>query len=262
MNHRRLIIIGAAIAFAVIAFAGNLMYLNSADARANKNAKRVDIFAVKAPIKKGMTGEQVLEQELVETRKIPQELKPDTAILNLDDLRKKVAVSDLTPGQLLVAGQFADASAVPSTFAGRIPDGQVAVTISVDQVHAVAGFVQPGDKVNVLVYGKDPSSKDDRQIVRVLYQNVNVIAVGATPALQPGETRDQKQPAAPTAAASLVTLSVPLDAAERIILPASGVNGSVIYLTLVPPDSTPSKDRPPVFDLKNAYDSAPITPYE
>jgi pilus assembly protein CpaB len=261
MNHRRLIIIGAAVAFAVIAFAGNLMYLNSADARANKNVKRVDIFAVKAPIKKGMTGQQVIEQELVETRKIPQELKPETAVLNLDDLRKEVAVSDLTPGQLLVAGQFADPSAVASTFAGRIPAGQVAVSISVDQVHAVAGFVQPGDKVNVLVFGKDPNSKDDHQVIRVLYQNVNVIAVGPVAALQPGETKDPKQAAAP-AFSSLITLSVPLDAAERIILPASGANGSILYLTLVPSDSTPSKDRPPVFDLKNAYDSAPITPYE
>jgi hypothetical protein len=57
-------------------------------------------------------------------------------------------------------------------------------------------------------------------------------------------------------------LSVPLDAAERIVLPASGVNGSVIYLTLVPPDAEPTAGQPPILDLKTAFDSASITPYK
>jgi pilus assembly protein CpaB len=264
--NRRVVIVAAAVIFAVIAFIGNLLYLKSADNRAAKDARLVDVYTIKVAIPKGTAGENVVGEKMVVIEKVPESVKPQGAITNLDVLRKKVAVSNLAAGQLLVEGQFASAASAQSTFTQRIPKDQVAVSISVDQVHAVAGFVQPGDKVNVLVYGKDPSSKDGRQVVRVLYQGVNVLAVGATPALQPGESQaDIKNDSSKTptpAPASLITLAVPLDAAERIVLPASGAEGSIIYLTLVSPDSAATTQQPPTFDLKNALESASITPYK
>lgn len=265
-QNRRVVIVVAAVVFAVIAFIGNLLYLRSADTRAHKNAQLVNAYVIMTPIAKGTSGQSVIDQKMVGIKKVPQSVKPSSATVNLDSLRKLVAVSNLPAGQFLVDGQFASAATTQSTFTQRIPDGQVAVSISVDQMHAVAGFVQPGDKVNVLVYGKDPSSKDDRPTVRVLYQNVNVLGVGATPALQPGETqadvKTDASKAGSSAPSSLITLAVPLDAAERIVLPASGANGSIIYLTLVSPESTATPQQPPTFDLKSALDSASVTPYK
>src|SRR5207237_1543476 len=101
--------------------------------------------------------------------------------------------------------------------------GQVAISIQVDQIHGVANLIVPGDKVNILAAAPDGE--------RFLFQNVNVIAIGSTPAPQPGETTATT--AAPATSAGLMTFAVPPAAAAKISV-AQG-----IYLTLVPPDNQP-----------------------
>ena len=104
----------------------------------------------------------------------------------------------------------------------RIPPGQVAISVQVDQVKGVANLIVPGDQVNLLATAPDGE--------RYLYQNVNVIAVGATPAPQPGETTASTTPAG---GSGLLTFAVPPQAAAKI----SVANG--LYLTLVPPGNQP-----------------------
>jgi pilus assembly protein CpaB len=57
-----------------------------------------------------------------------------------------------------------------------IPPGMRAVSVRVNDVVSVAGFVQPGTRVDVLATG---SEGNDRQTITVL-QNVAVIAVGGS----------------------------------------------------------------------------------
>ena len=85
---------------------------------------------------------------------------------------------------------------------------------------------------------------------RYLFQNVNVLAVGSTPAPQPGENTTAA--ATPTAGGGLMTFAVPPNAAAKIAL-ANGV-----YLTLVPPGNQPVA-VPPVTP-GNLF-SGPLTPY-
>ena len=98
----------------------------------------------------------------------------------------------------------------------------MAITISVDSVRGVAGLLVPGDKVDILV--ADGASQ------RLLYQNVEVIAIGTTAAPQAGET------AAANPGSGLITFAVPPAAATRIVFAAQ--NGG-LYLALVPPDNPP-----------------------
>ena len=57
-----------------------------------------------------------------------------------------------------------------SNFTQLIPAGEVAVTASVDQVHGVANFPVPGDKVDLMVTLNDAET--------LLLQNVSVLAIG------------------------------------------------------------------------------------
>jgi Flp pilus assembly protein CpaB len=127
------------------------------------------------------------------------------------------------------------------SFAQRIPAGQVAISIQVDQIRGVANLVVPGDQVNILATAPDGE--------RYLFQNVNVIAVGSTPAPQPGETTATTTPVSGN---GLITFAVPPNAAARI----SVANG--IYLTLVPPGNQPVA-VPPV--TQGNLFSGPLTPY-
>jgi pilus assembly protein CpaB len=136
---------------------------------------------------------------------------------------------------------FVEPRAATVSFAQRSPPGQVAVTISVDNVHGVAGLIVPGDQVNIM------ASAPDGQ--RYLFQNVNVLAIGNTPAPQPGDTTATTTQ---SVGGGLMTFAVPPLAAAKIAV-ASGV-----YLTLVPPGNQPVA-VPPV--NPNSLFTGPLTPY-
>jgi pilus assembly protein CpaB len=230
-----------AVVVALVAAGAIYSYLNSVQDRAYNNAKLVKVYRVVKDIKKGLPGEQAIDQEYIKSGDIPQQYRPTTALSNINDIRGKVALNDLSTGQIVVDGMFVEPRVATVSFAQRIPPGQVAVTIQVDQIRGVAGLIVPGDQVNILAQAPDGE--------RYLYQNVNVIAVGNTPAPQPGETT------ATTTASSgggLMTFAVPPQAAAKIAI-AGGV-----YLTLVPPGNQPVPV--PTVTQGNLF-TGPLTPY-
>jgi pilus assembly protein CpaB len=245
-TRRTLIIIIAVVVGAVAAFA-TYAYVHTAQERAYDHAKLVQVFKVNKPIPKGTTGDDAIKNEWVKSGRIPQEFRPGTAITSTATLKGKVALTALSPGEIIVDGQFVDPRTAQITASQRLPAGQVSVTVSVDQVNGVGGNLVPGDKVNLLVTDKgDPTNP-----VKVLYQNVNILFIGQVAAPQPGET----QAVTPTTA-GVITFAVPPEAASRIVFASQQLGG--LYLSLVPPDNAPVQ-VPPVG--KNNTFVPQLTPY-
>ena len=242
MGNRRTVILIVAVVVALVAAGAIYSYLNSVQDRAYNNAKLVKVYRVEKDVQKGLPGEQAIDQDYVKSGDIPQKYRPTTALTDINAIRGKVALNNLSTGQIVVDGMFVEPRAATVSFAQRIPPGQVAVTVSVDTVRGVAGFVVPGDQVDLLASAPDGE--------RYLFQNVNVLAVGSTPAPQPGENTTAA--ATPTAGGGLMTFAVPPLAAAKIAI-ASG-----LYMTLVPPGNQPVA-VPPV-DQKNLF-TGPLTPY-
>jgi pilus assembly protein CpaB len=232
-----------AVVVALVAAGAIYSYLNSVQDRAYNNAKLVKVYRVDKDIKKGLPGEQAIDQDYVKSGDIPQKYRPTTALTDINAIRGKVALNDLSSGQIVVDGMFVEPRAATVSFAQRIPPGQVAVTISVDQVHGVAGLIVPGDQVNMLASAPDGT--------RYLFQNVNVLAVGNTPAPQPGDTTATSTPAA-GGNSGLMTFAVPPLAAAKITV------ASNVYLTLVPPGNQPVPV--PSVGPNNLF-QGPLTPY-
>lgn len=205
---------------AAIAAVANYAYLSSVQDRAYNNAERLKVFVVGKEIPKGLPGEQAIQEEFIKADEIPREFRPGTAITDVAALRAKVALTNLSIGQVVVDGMFVNPIEAQITFSQRIPAGHVAITVQVDQVRGVAGLLVPGDQVNILV--KDGANE------RFLFQNVPIIAIGATAAPQAGETAPAVNPGS-----GLLTFAVLPDAAAKIALASS----SDMYLTLVPKDN-------------------------
>ena len=241
MGNRRTVILIVAVVVAIVAAGAIYSYLNSVQNRAYNDAKLVKVYRVDKDVKKGLPGEQAIDQGYVKSSDIPQKYRPTTALTDINAIRGKVALNDLSAGQVVVDGMFVEPRAATVSFAQRIPAGQVAVTIQVDQVRGVASLVVPGDQVNILASAPDGE--------RYLFQNVNVIAIGSTPAPQPGETTATTTP---VSGGGLITFAVPPAAAAKIAI-ASGV-----YLTLVPPGNQPVPV--PTVAPGNLF-SGPLTPY-
>ena len=217
-----------AVGLATVAAATTFLYVRGMEARAFGEAELVEVFVVVQGVPKGLPGEQALG-DFVKPSRIPRKFRPATALTDATSINGKVAVTDLSVNTVLVEGQFVDPRQAQVTFSQKIPAGQVAITVSVDQVRGVAGLLVPGDKVNILVA--------DGATQRVLFQNVDIIAIGTTAAPEAGETAAVTNPGS-----GLITFAVPPEAASRIAFAAQ--QGGGIYLTLVPLDNQPTPIPP------------------
>jgi pilus assembly protein CpaB len=223
VGSRRTLIVVAAVLLAALAAGTTFVYVHGIQNRAYHNAEQVEVFVVTRDIPKGLPGEQAAAGFL-KAGHIPRQFRPTTALTSIQSLAGKVALGPLSVNTVLVDGQFVDPRQAQVTFSQKIDAGKVAITVSVDQVRGVAGLLVPGDRVNILV--ADGGSQ------RVLFQNVEIIAIGTTAAPQPGETQAVTNPGS-----GLLTFQVPPEAASRIAYAAQ--QGGGLYLTLVPKDNQP-----------------------
>jgi pilus assembly protein CpaB len=232
-------------------------YVSNADTRAEKNKDLVTVLVAKDKIARGTVFDQAVRDKLFREVKIPADSLPPNRILPAPDqallaiYKDKVAVTDIFAGTPVVADQFVEASQLVNTVAGAIPKGKEAITVSLDQTHAVGGFLSPGDKVNIIVNltvkDRTNSSGDGVRTTALLLPGVKVIAVGsttilpssATPSDLGGDTTTTQATAQP---ASLITLEVTPRQAEQIV---QATALGTLYLSLDPPGFDPKKFTSP-----------------
>ena len=128
----------------------------------------------------------------------------------------------LTDGKLAPAGS---GGGLPPS----IPQGMRAISVKVNEVIGVAGFVAPGANVDVVVTIRAGS---EGSMSRVVVSNVQVLTVGTRSDQQ--SPKDGQRPAA----SSVVTLMVTPDDAERIAL--ASAEGQIILTLRNPLDTLPT----------------------
>lgn len=70
-----------------------------------------------------------------------------------------------------------------TVFSLRTPPGKRAITMEIDSLAAVGGLVHPGDYVDIIARLQmpedvDPLNKNKEEVISVLFQNIQVLAVG------------------------------------------------------------------------------------
>ena len=278
MRNWRIISTIAAVVLAAIAGVLVWKYVTDADTRAEKDKKLVTALVAKERIARGTVFDLLLADKLFDEIKIPEDSLPPNRVLPGSDqallaiYKDRVAATDIFAGTPVVADQFVQASQLVNTFAGAIAKGKQAVTVSLDQTHAVGGFLTPGDKVNVLLnftpkFLTDPQTGNARPVTSdlrttaFLLPGLKVIAVGSTTVLPTssaapaasvdGSATTTTQPA--TQPANLITLEVTARQAEQIV--HATIVGTV-YLSLNPPGFDPKKFTSPeeVVEALNHFD--------
>jgi pilus assembly protein CpaB len=243
VSSRRTLILVGAIVLGLVAALLLFNYVRGIEDRANDNAKRVDVYVAKTDIPRGTPGETAASDGGVGIAQIPQEFRPASAITTTDEIENKVALFDIPQNTPIVQDMFVDPAQTQISFRERLRNPEhVAITISVDEVRGVAGFLVPGDEVNILVKteGEGDTSPNSVSLMRYLYQKVQILAVGQSTLLAPGEQTEAD--AAATTSSGLITFNVPPEAAQWI---AAAQDAGAIYLSLVAEDYTP-KPLPPI----------------
>jgi pilus assembly protein CpaB len=280
LNSRRTLILIAAIAVGALAAFAIFNYVGGIEDRANENARRVPVIRIAQDIPRGLTAQEARDQGYLDLgAEIAAEFLPATAVTDIETITTKVAVADLATGQVLVENMFVDPINAQVTASRRIETGNVAVSVSVDNIRGVAGLIVPGDYVNMMAIPSGSSCEAGTEAdaaaaeapaatptdpavfcspARMVYQGVQVLFVDRSPVPLPGEQTAADGAAAP-ANNGLLTLSVPPAAAQVI----ASVGSDQWYLTLLPVDYTPAPV--PAFNASAptlpGEDAARLTPY-
>lgn len=155
VGSRRTLITIASLAVGVLAAFMIYSYVGSVKDEAFGEAEKVDVFVVKQNVPKGTYGEETQASAVIAQDQIPKRFWPENAIRSFDDIAGKVAVGDLAVNQIVTTDMFADPSTVQTTFSDRLEkingEDQVGISIQVDEVRGVAGLLQPGDFVNIML---------------------------------------------------------------------------------------------------------------
>jgi pilus assembly protein CpaB len=234
MTSKRTVVVAVAVAVGVVASVLSYVFLNNAQNNAYHNAKLVSAYVITKPIPRTLSGVDAVNGGYISQKKIPAEFRPSSAVTNLSAIRTDSADANLPAGEIVVSGMFVSPDTIASVAAETVPQGDVAISVSVDQVHGVAGLVRPGDKVDILL---DINGNQET----TLYQAVPVLAVGTTLVPAPGTSSTAAQSAV-TQTSNVITFAVTPDAAARIALADSGGGGVTggIYLTLEAAGNSPA----------------------
>jgi pilus assembly protein CpaB len=215
-----IVMIGFAVLFGLLAvFLAQSWLNNTADARmrsleaAKKPIVTQTIVVAGKPLRYG----NELSAQTLREIPWPEMALPDGAFARISDLLKdgkRVVLAAIEPNEPVLAVKITG-SGQRATLSALVLPGMKAVTIRVNDVDGVGGFVQPGDHVDVALTRQVDKENASTQVV---LQNVRVLAID--------QVADQRSSNA--AVAKSATLEVDTLGAQKL-----GLAGSVGTLSLM-----------------------------
>jgi pilus assembly protein CpaB len=197
---RRIIGVVLAIVLALAGTAAVLLYMQRLKATVSSGQEPVHVLIANTRIPAGTSGARIRSQKMVSDAVMPKSSIPEGVLSDLPvDLDKLVVTADVQTDQLLLRGMFGQAG----KFSGGldIPDGMMAVTVSVLEPADVAQYVRPGSQIAIFGVAKladqqwKKETGSDNHITEVILSRVSVLAIGSYG--NNGQTASQAQESAP-----------------------------------------------------------------
>jgi len=205
MKIRSFVLIGLSLVLGLIA----VMMIRNRDSSASTMAKVVTAKTVLN------YGDRITRANL-QVVDYPLQSVPAAAFSKIEDIatpgEERVALRTIVPGEPVLASKISGKGG-RATLSTMIDKEMRAITIAVNDVKGVAGFVQVSDRVDVLLTRSDHSRTD------VLLQNVKVLGIDQQATSDDKATSDGKKDKPVVAKA--VTLEVSTEDAQKLTLGSS-----------------------------------------
>jgi pilus assembly protein CpaB len=203
-NKALVFVLIGAVVFGLIAAVSVSRYLSSA-------ATRNELIPVVIAKVELQLGAKIIPEQLT-TAQFPRDATPDGTFDSIDKVVGRITVTRIAPREPVTNSRLAQLGSTGGLSA-IIPEGYRAMTVRVDDVVGIAGFVMPGTLVDVLVVITPPENSQQGPISKIVLQNIKVLASG----------QDLDQPKNEREANTVrnVTLQVTPEQAEKLNLAAS-----------------------------------------
>lgn len=163
---------------------------------------------------KDIPARTIITQDMVRVNDFPRKLIPPNAAVSIDSVVGKVALQTIKEGNPISMNQLAPRGAALG-LSYAVPPLMRAVTVALDPIIGVAGFLKPGDHVDVVA----TFDVNDGTITKTVLQDVELLAIGSQVVegeIDPGTGKPAKPQTQPNA-----TLAVTPQDAEKLILAES-----------------------------------------
>ncbi len=117
-----------------------------------------------------------LSPALVKTVAWPRELAPEGVVPRYEAIKDRVVIVPVSKGEPILMNKLAP-EGTAAGLSGLLSDGKRAMTVRVDDVSGNAGFIRPGDHVDVVMSIQLPD-KNDQHFSKTILQNLVVLSTG------------------------------------------------------------------------------------
>ncbi|MBM7557194.1 Flp pilus assembly protein CpaB [Halanaerobacter jeridensis] len=167
-----------------------------------QEAKKVVAVVV---AKENINPRQKITAEMLNEKEIPEKQAHFEAFKSVDKVKGRYASAKIVAGEQVLKSRLYSKEETNSMLALNLGPKKRAVTVAVNEVIGVAGFLMPGDYVDVVAVFSDA----DNAVAKAVLQNVKVLAVAQDMTTNQGMKPEVKKS---------VTLAVGLEEAERLAL--------------------------------------------
>lgn len=211
MSGKLAIMAGLAVVFGTTSYyAGNQYLENQTQARLSEigsGQQAIKLASIVVATEPMRFGEKVTEENL-KLVSWPADAMPEGAYTSIEEVignGERKAIKSIEANEPVLAVKLTGENG-RAGLAGIIAEGMRAVTIPVDQVKGVGGFVMPGDRVDIVFTQRDRATGENT--AKIIMEKVKVLSVD-----QQAESRADAPMVAKT-----VTLETDTDGAKRLAL--------------------------------------------
>jgi pilus assembly protein CpaB len=244
MNRNRMLI-GAVVAIAVGLLASRYVYKQVQRAGAVKPVQTMQIVVASERLPLGAR----LQPHQLRLLSWPQDDPLPGSFPRIEDCANRALITPLVENEPVLEGNLAPKEA-GAGLPAVIPEGMRALSVRVDDVVGVAGFVIPGTMVDVLVTGDLGGGGGGESVTRTILEDVRVLAAG--------QKIEQDKEGKPQTV-SVVTLLVDPDQANKLTM--ASTEGR-IHLALRNTIDTKQLNPLPIFRTALFGGSPPRAPSE
>ena len=151
-----------------------------------------------------------LSSEMMQLQEFPAGALPEGHFTSLEAIKDRVLLVDIKRNELILESKLAPVGTTTGGVAAVTDVNKRAMSVKVDDVIGVAGFIKPADRVDVMVTIEPEGGKQGSTISKMILENVKVLAAG-TQMERKGKDEEPKQ-------VQVITVEVDVEEAEKLAL--------------------------------------------
>jgi pilus assembly protein CpaB len=169
-------------------------------------SKNVQVLVANADLAWGTK----LTPEMMQPMEFVPGAVPEGHFTSADVAKDRVLLVDLKRNELVLESKLAPVGMTSGGVAAVTDPNKRAMSVKVDDVIGVAGFIKPADHVDVMVTIEPIAGKQGNAVSKTILENLKVLAAG-TQMERKGKDEEAKQ-------VTVITVEVDVDEAEKLAL--------------------------------------------